>query len=519
MARIIKSNEQIGQDSAVVYKNALGEYHREDGPAVEFTNGTKMWYIRGELHRTDGPAKIFKDGTKQWFFAGRLHREDGPASEGRLGNKEWFLNGLKYSKEWADGTRKWWQDGGECKILHREDGPAWIKPDGTELWLIKNQLHRTDGPAVVYPDGEVEYWVEGKEFSKEDFEAKYMPKAVEEKDESICADRNKQPQMEISPNGTKVYRLNGVVHREDGPAIIHPHGSKEWWHHGVMIRKEFATNNGITSNTTYSTTYKDKDGHLHREDGPAVLGDAQNCFEYYKHGFIHREDGPARAGWDGQLEWFVDGKRHRLDGPAFISPDGEQHWFKENRRHRLDGPAIECSDGRREWFVDGNRHRLDGPAAEYVTGEKMWYINGENLAEKEFNKKREKQLADQQFEEIKSRLILDSDGQWTLAPQIKSVSAEQPPIKEILNDQGLRHCEDGPAVVYADGRQEWWLNGEKIEKNTPLWKELLKASIAVTFSACLGIMTASPEKQEAESKESEIEAFEVPTKITECVDA
>ena len=30
--------------------------HREDGPAIEYANGNKHWYLNGKLHREDGPA-------------------------------------------------------------------------------------------------------------------------------------------------------------------------------------------------------------------------------------------------------------------------------------------------------------------------------------------------------------------------------------------------------------------------------------------------------------------------------
>ena len=75
------------------YKNEKGQYHREDGPAVEYTDGTKEWYIKGMLHRTDGPAIEWADGTKKWYIKGMLHREDGPAIERANGIKEWFING------------------------------------------------------------------------------------------------------------------------------------------------------------------------------------------------------------------------------------------------------------------------------------------------------------------------------------------------------------------------------------------------------------------------------------------
>ncbi len=38
------------------FKN--GQWHREDGPAVEYLNGTEKWFANDKLHRTDGPALI-----------------------------------------------------------------------------------------------------------------------------------------------------------------------------------------------------------------------------------------------------------------------------------------------------------------------------------------------------------------------------------------------------------------------------------------------------------------------------
>ena len=40
--------------------------HRLDGPAIEFANGTKVWYVDGKRHRLDGPAIEFADGDKVW---------------------------------------------------------------------------------------------------------------------------------------------------------------------------------------------------------------------------------------------------------------------------------------------------------------------------------------------------------------------------------------------------------------------------------------------------------------------
>ncbi len=39
-----------------------------------------------------------------------------------------------------------------------------------------------------------------------------------------------------------------------------------------------------------------------------------------------------------------------------------------------------------------------------------------------------------------------------------------------INNKKLLHCEEGPAVIYKDGIEEWWLNGIEYipNKNMPL---------------------------------------------------
>jgi hypothetical protein len=55
------------------YKDkAMTIFHRTDGPAVEWDDGSKIWYVDGKLHRLDGPACEYADGDKEWFFDGKL---------------------------------------------------------------------------------------------------------------------------------------------------------------------------------------------------------------------------------------------------------------------------------------------------------------------------------------------------------------------------------------------------------------------------------------------------------------
>ena len=73
--------------------------HREDGPAIEFADGYKAWFLNGELHREDGPAIEDADGNKFWYLNGEFHREGGPAIESSSGSKQWYLNGKELTEQ------------------------------------------------------------------------------------------------------------------------------------------------------------------------------------------------------------------------------------------------------------------------------------------------------------------------------------------------------------------------------------------------------------------------------------
>ena len=76
------------------------KYHIEDDG-----NGTRRYRnAAGELHREDGPAVIFEGGVEQmWYRNGKLHREDGPAVAIAYSNigvyiSRWYLNGVNYTE-------------------------------------------------------------------------------------------------------------------------------------------------------------------------------------------------------------------------------------------------------------------------------------------------------------------------------------------------------------------------------------------------------------------------------------
>jgi len=50
------NNPEISEQGNKRWFNTAGDLHRLDGPAVEFTDGAKSWYVNGQYHRLDGPA-------------------------------------------------------------------------------------------------------------------------------------------------------------------------------------------------------------------------------------------------------------------------------------------------------------------------------------------------------------------------------------------------------------------------------------------------------------------------------
>jgi len=89
----------------------------------------------------------------------------------------------------------------------------------------------------------------------------------------------KEYTVKVFDDGTKYWYLNGVLHREDGPAIENVDGGKAW----------------------------------------------------YLNGLLHRGDGPAVERTDGDKEWYLNGERYREDGPAVEWADGTKKWYSNGK--------------------------------------------------------------------------------------------------------------------------------------------------------------------------------------------
>ena len=69
------------------------------GYEIEIEVDRITFYINKKLHREDGPALICSNGTKKWFIDNEFHRTDGPAVEWWDNTTEWWIDGKKYPKD------------------------------------------------------------------------------------------------------------------------------------------------------------------------------------------------------------------------------------------------------------------------------------------------------------------------------------------------------------------------------------------------------------------------------------
>ena len=86
-------------------------------------NKTIRWYNNStekKLHRVDGPAIEWADGSKAWFLNGQWHRVDGPAIEDADGYKCWYLNGKELTKSQHQAAVKKQADSYEDKVVEIE---------------------------------------------------------------------------------------------------------------------------------------------------------------------------------------------------------------------------------------------------------------------------------------------------------------------------------------------------------------------------------------------------------------
>ena len=135
-------------------------------------------------------------------------------------------------------------------------------------------------------------------------------------------------------------------------------------------------------------------------------------------------DGSHTDYWeDGTQQWFKNGKLHR-DGdlPARIHANGTLVWLKNGKEHRDGDKPVEIhADGTLGWWKNGKIHR-DGDKPAWISADgTLWWLKN-----------------------------------------------------------GLRHRITGPAVIHANKKEEFWINGNDITTEVNAWLKTRRYKVPFT---------------------------------------
>ena len=434
----------------------------------------------GRYHCDNGPAIIYANGAKKWYKHGLLHREDGPAIIDAVGNKAWHRDG-ELHRDQNDGPAQinlgkfgevlsvaFYENG----KLHRDnDKPALIinSPTRRYEWYQHGSLHRPSGKAASI-SGATKVPLEEYKTSRARKRSQERQRRAGSSIPQWKAHADTRP---LNHGFILSWYNQGHLHREDGPAIIYPDGRTEWY----------------------------QDDWLHREDGPAIEW-PNGGKHWYQRGKKHREDGPAENTLLGGETWYLYGKLHRGDGlPAVVNHDtGEQSWYEHGVHYREDGlPHFINQYGAQAWYdKQGELHREDGPAWVDLD-EEAWYTHGK------INRDGNLPAVINSMEgtEIYAHdgIACREDGPAIIRSNHHNKDA---PCKEWMVDYrdyqpvffdsvsngddyryritytgsldieaGIRHRIDGPALIYPSGDVEYFIDDRKLGKKA--WENAVDA--------------------------------------------
>ena len=175
----------------------------EDGRyMISIPERIRYFNSNDKLHRDDGPASIsYFDNTRNnisneaYYQNGLMHRDNGPAS-------------ITYLKD-GSVIKSWYTKG----KLTQNNLPNFVRTNsnGTEHWSFSTQngvSHREGGPAAKLADGTLEW------------------------------------------------RVRGMLHNPDGPAVIHPSGVKDYYLKNIPYSEEEFNNKELWKKAVYDSQFQ-----------------------------------------------------------------------------------------------------------------------------------------------------------------------------------------------------------------------------------------------------------------------
>lgn len=207
-------------------------YHRseDDGPAVIYGNGTRVYYYKNQIHRTSskGPSVLRANGYIAYMENGQLHRlGDMPAVTDENGDEYYY----QYGKAHRTGdlpcvdtkTQKEWRVRG-CYVPRPKDAPNLIfhtqKPSELDQYEWRMTLQRDESDDAKLLD-DIDDLDELDDCESDLHEGVYH-----------VSHRNNGPAV-IRHNGDEEYYVHGNLHRTNGPAITYDDGTQAYYFNGL----------------------------------------------------------------------------------------------------------------------------------------------------------------------------------------------------------------------------------------------------------------------------------------------
>lgn len=212
-----------------------------DEPAAKRTAGgnttEEIWYREGVVHRENGPAqKNYSDGgvltSEEWIQNDELHRIGAPAmtdynAKGDVISEMFYIEGKNYNPD-GPWFKSWHPESPEVVKEVKFTRP--IKSEGENIYVGGGE-NGEPAYAKYSDEGKCleEYW-----FNIESDELSEKLNGHKEKFHSNTEDTVSRRTFHASgEKSLEEYRVDGELHRTDGPAIIHYNVR------GEVIKEEF----------------------------------------------------------------------------------------------------------------------------------------------------------------------------------------------------------------------------------------------------------------------------------------
>lgn len=189
----------------------------------------------------------------------------------------------------------------------------------------------------------------------------------------------------------------------------------------------------------------------------------------YKDGKLHSYDDKPISNLVQDI-WYDSGIIHRDNGPAIITYHEIKAYYKYGKLHRSCSlPAVEFPDGSEIYAVDGVYHR-DGDKPSVIIVKNDSYYDEKSPIEESISHINitlyNKLLDEGLIGECNRDIYIEHIVKYWFEGKILNRDGDKPAIESdvcfIWIKNNKIHRDNGPAVIYADGTCEFWIDNEKM---------------------------------------------------------